>query len=351
MKRPKKRIIILGPIVTPTYFGGVATFDEGLAISLSQLECDVILATNQKDATDYIQDLPIKKITRSSFRKLVKEFQPDYIISELGYAKYYVLNKCDAKKIYYLHAYFKRSYYGALKSKIAVLYQKLLIKFSDIVISNSHFTAMINRDFFGIDSDAVCEVGLKDEFCDAVSRHSSISREERSIFFAARLVPAKGVKLVVEAVRLLSEQNKEYHLYIAGDGPEKEHLLNTIDKLNLPITYLGRLTQNQMVEQYLKSDVFISLDSSEPYGIVFLEAMVSGCKIVCPITGGQIEVLKDFREYVSYVDVGDITSIAAGIDEALNNNTRPQLSQHQKKSFTYRASAIKLLKILENLGK
>jgi len=351
MNIKKTRIIILGPVVTKSYFGGVATFDEGLAKSLVSCGCEVLLATSQKDAGTTADGIEIKRVSRRSFRELVQSFQPDYIISELGYAKYYVLNKCRAKKIYYLHAFFKQSYYGVLKARLAVLYQKILIKFSDIVIANSHFTAMVNRDFYGIESDAVCEVGLKDDFCKAVLQNISLPREKNSVFFAARFVPAKGAEKVIEAAKMLYDQGERFHLYIAGDGPERERIASTIEKSNLPITYLGRLNQSQMVEQYLKSEVFISLDRSEPYGIVFLEALVAGCKIVCPVTGGQMEILKDYRDYVSYVDVNDIKDISIGIRKALNNEALPQLSEKERLDFSYMKTAKKLLGILERFQK
>ena len=168
---------------------------------------------------------------------------------------------------------------------------------------------------------------------------------KNSIFFAARLVPAKGAELVINAAKILTQLEQPYHLYIAGDGPEKERLVNMVNRFNLPITFLGRLKQEQMVEQYLRSDVFISLDRSEPYGIVFLEALVAGCKIVCPVTGGQMEILIDYKDYVSCVNVNDSYSIATGLQYALKSNLCPNLSDNEKKAFSYSTTAEKLLRI------
>ena len=343
------KIVILGPVVTNSYFGGVATFDEGLAKGLKSIGVEVILTTTQKDAKEQNEEILIKIVNRKSFKTLVESFQPDYIISELAYAKYFMFLNTSAKKIYYLHAFFKQSYYGVIKSKLAVFYQKQMIKHSDLVISNSHFTAMVNREFYGINSNAICEVGLKDDFCQKIdSQYKDVLKEKNSIFFAARLVPAKGANLVIEAARKLIEKGIKCHLYIAGDGPEREKLLSHVSNSNLPITFLGRLDHDQMIAQYAKSEVFISLDRSEPYGIVFLEALVAGCKIVCPVTGGQMEILKDYREYTSYVDVNSINSIADGIQNALESQNNPCLSEEEKNSFTYSAVANKLLNILEN---
>lgn len=68
-----------------------------------------------------------------------------------------------------------------------------------------------------------------------------------------------------------------------------------------------------MCEWYRRSEVFISLNPSEPFGIVFPEALISGCKIVCPLTGGQVEYLQDYANTVAFVNEKDVGSVARGI--------------------------------------
>ncbi len=337
------KIIILGPVVTPSYFGGVATFDEGLGMALANKNNEVIIATDQKDA---VEKGLIKKITHGSFKKLVRDFDPDYILSELGYAKHYYFIKTAAKKVYYLHAFFKQSYYGALKSRLAVFYQKRLIRKSDIVISNSFFTSMINKDFFGIDTYDICQVGVTDYFYEQSKRYMSVQKEPNSVFFAARLVPAKGADKVLSAIKLLHRKKPEIKLYLAGDGSEKEKLVKYVEDNKLPVEFLGRLTQDQMIEQYAKMEVFVSLDPSEPYGIVYLEALISNCKIVCPYTGGQMEMLSDYGQSVSYVYQEKPESIAKGIWKALESKGYPNLTNELKQQYTYSHVADELIRIL-----
>lgn len=344
------KVCILGPVITKSYFGGVATFDEGLAEGFVENGWSAFLATDQVDSVQSLDArVPVYKINKRTFKDLMKIENPDYIIAQLAYAKYLVGVKTSAKKIYFLHAFFKESYYGLLKSRLAVIYQKFLINNCDLVFSNSYFTEMINNDFFRIKSDAVFHIGVAPDFYKRVEMTKSKEKVAKSVFFAGRLVPAKGASVLVDAAKLLSEKGVEYKLYIAGDGVQKRELQERIESLNLSVELLGRIEQNEIVEYYMKSEIFVSLDPSEPFGIVFPEALLSECKIVCPITGGQVEYLNKYPKNVSYVDVRSAESVAQGIEQMLNYGERPNLSLEEKQGFTYKNVASKMIAYLEGV--
>ena len=71
-----------------------------------------------------------------------------------------------------------------------------------------------------------------------------------------------------------------------------------------------------MYDYYKKSEVFVSLNDSEPMGIVFFEAVLLHCKVVSPFTGGQVESLYDLPVNTRcFVDVDSPESIAEGIEK------------------------------------
>lgn len=338
------KVCILGPVTTPSYFGGVAVFDEGLARGFEDNGWSAFLATDQKDAiTNQSGSVPVYKITRNSFKSLLEKEKPDYIIAQLGYAKHLVGCKTKAKKVYFLHAFFKRSYYGLIKSWLAVSYQKLLIRQCDLVFSNSYFTDMINRDFFEIKSDAVFHVGVSDTFFANAMKVMDIPKEENTIFFAGRFVPAKGVDRLIGAAEILAKRNISYRMYIAGDGPEKQRLTKYVAEKELPVHFLGRLDQEEIAKQYRKAEVFVSLDISEPYGIVFCEALMSNCKIACPVTGGQVEILSQYSDRVAYVDACSPESIADGIERMLKTGAMTELTLREKEHFSYQHVASQMI--------
>lgn len=338
------KVCILGPVTTHSYFGGVAVFDEGLAHGLVENGWSAFIATDQCDVeTNMNSNISVYRIRGRNFKSIVEKEKPDYIITQLAYAKHLFGCKTSAKKIYFLHAFFKRSYYGLTKSILAVIYQKFLIRQCDLVFSNSHFTDMINRDFFNIHSDAVFHVGVSDEFFARSLRAMDEPKEEKSIFFAGRFVSAKGIDKLIEAAEILTERNVNYNMYIAGDGPEKKKLTQVIEDKGLPVHFLGRMNQEKIAKQYRKAEVFVSLDISEPYGIVFCEALISNCKIVCPMTGGQVEILSKYTERTAYINAQSAQSIADGIEKMLNTRNTVELTLQKKERFSYRYVASQMI--------
>ena len=344
------KIFILGPLQTKDYFGGVATFDEGLAHGFLSQGHAVFVFTDQNNVLP-TQDLTVVRLNKKRLVQSIDIEKPDIIIAQLAYAKYLVGVNTSATKVYYLHAFFKQSYYGKIRSELAVIYQKALIKHFDYVISNSHFTDVVNRDFFGIKSDAVVHVGVDDKFYNLVANHSYVKKQKGKIFFASRLVPAKGGERLLRAINCLNKNNVEYTLYIAGDGIEKNKLENMAQKNQWKVNFLGRLDSKQMIEEYLSSEIFVSLDPTEPMGITFLEALICNCKIVCPVTGGQVELLSKYDNSVSFVDCYDSEDIARGISYQLKEGKLPELTDAEKEQYTYHRVAENLIDVLNKLAK
>ena len=158
------KIGILGPVTTSKYFGGVAIFDEEIANGFEQNNCQVVLLTDQKEEKINKDKFNIKKINYINATQIFKNEKFDLIIASLGYAKYLLFDKSNSYKIYFLHGFFNSNYYGKLKSELAVIYQKILIKKCDKILANSNFTKMINSNFFGINADAVIRLGVSSSF-------------------------------------------------------------------------------------------------------------------------------------------------------------------------------------------
>lgn len=340
------KVGILGPVITSAYFGGVAVFDEEIANGLKNNGHEAILLTDQREEKMNKNKFIIKQINYKCAKKVFDEEKFDLIIASLGYAKYLFFDKTDSFKIYFLHGFFNTNYYGKLKSELAVIYQKILLKKCNCVISNSNFTQMINNNFFNIISDGVVHLGVSSEFYQNIIK-KNIIKKENTILYAGRLVSVKGVKKLIEALSILEKKDIKYKLLIAGNGPDEFELKNYVNKNNLNVEFLGRVSQKELVEYYISSEIFVSLNPSEPFGIVFPEALLSQCKIVCPYTGGQVEYLSDYSNSVAFVDETDEKSIALGIEKLLSRGEIPKLTNEQMKSYTYEEISKNILKYIK----
>ena len=90
-----------------------------------------------------------------------------------------------------------------------------------------------------------------------------------------------------------------------------------------------------MYELYCDSEIFISLNETESFGITYLEALLSGCKIVCPKTGGQVEFLCDYTDRVRFVDQDSIQDISLAIANLMGKKIDLLDSKNLTEKFSY----------------
>jgi glycosyltransferase involved in cell wall biosynthesis len=98
--------------------------------------------------------------------------------------------------------------------------------------------------------------------------------------FLGRLVPYKGLSVLIEAVGKVPEAD----LVIVGEGPLQEALRAQILTTGLEhrVSMVGRLEQNDIVRLMARARALVlpSIDSSETFGLVQLEAMAAGVPVV-----------------------------------------------------------------------
>lgn len=117
--------------------------------------------------------------------------------------------------------------------------------------------------------------------------------DEKIVFFIGRLVPEKGVQVLLEAIALLLPQIPELKLLVGGIGPYETFLRSKAGVLGLNdrVVFLGYLDETKR-NQYLKlADVAVFPSLYEPFGIVALEAMAAQVPVIVSDTGGLSEVV------------------------------------------------------------
>lgn len=103
------------------------------------------------------------------------------------------------------------------------------------------------------------------------------NKEKFDIIYAGRLIKDKNVGLLLKAIKDLNLK-----VAIIGDGPEKNKLIDLADELGLSnISFKGFLEEDKDVYSYMKSSKVLILPSiREGFGIVVLEALACGCKVI-----------------------------------------------------------------------
>lgn len=117
--------------------------------------------------------------------------------------------------------------------------------------------------------------------------------EGKMIFFIGRLVPEKGVQVLLEAFSRLLLEIQDLKLMVGGIGPYEGALRAKAGELGLAgrVVFLGYLDEKRRNEYLKMADVAVFPSLYEPFGIVALEAMVTQVPVIVSDTGGLSEVV------------------------------------------------------------
>ena len=146
-------------------------------------------------------------------------------------------------------------------------------------------------------------------------------RGRQLILALGRLVPYKGFDVLVEAARHLPE---EALVVIGGDGPQKTALQQTIAQAGVSqrVHLAGRLTDDVLRSLQARATLFClpSVERSEAFGVVLLEAMAEGLPVVTTeIPGSGVPWVNEHEASGLNVPVRDPAALAAACRRILSS--------------------------------
>jgi glycogen synthase len=117
--------------------------------------------------------------------------------------------------------------------------------------------------------------------------------EQLLVLLVGRLVYEKGFHLALDALAPLVKRLGNVRFVVAGTGTAEDELKKQARRLGLARhgTFLGWVGDDMLHSLYRVADLCIVPSIYEPFGLVALEAMASGCLCVVADTGGLREVV------------------------------------------------------------
>lgn len=117
-----------------------------------------------------------------------------------------------------------------------------------------------------------------------------------TVAFAGRLVPEKGVSVLLRAFARTKVQVPRARLLLAGQGVEEANLRALAEELGVAasVSWLGHLPRTEL-EQHFDSAWVQVVPSlwAEPFGNVSTEAMMRGTAVIASAVGAQPEIVSD----------------------------------------------------------
>ena len=140
----------------------------------------------------------------------------------------------------------------------------------------------------------------------------------------SRLVPRKGMDVLVDAAVRLAPRHPGLTVAIAGRGRDHDRLAGRIAEYEAPVRLLGGLDDREVPELVGAADVFAMLCRDrwlglerEGFGMVFLEAAAAGVPQVAGRSGGSDEAVLDGETGVVVGRPTDVGAAASAIGRLL----------------------------------
>ena len=234
----------------------------------------------------------------------------------------------------------------------------IFLKANKIIAISNSVKRFFLTDIFKVNSDKIKLIyyGINNDYLKLLRNkkhiYININSKNKIIFGSVgRLVKQKNFYLLIESFSLLINKYKiNSYLIIAGDGPEKESLIEYSKKKNVydkiiwtgNIKYLGNFLE--------RIDIFCMTSKYEGLGLVLLEAMAYSKPIIAPNLSAFPEVIKHNINGLLVKKYNSI-SYSNAMLKMTNLNFRKKLSKNSKnilyEKFKFETMINKTLKLYE----
>jgi len=143
------------------------------------------------------------------------------------------------------------------------------------------------------------------------------------VLFVGRLVPYKGVDVLLDAMRSISAA-----LVLVGDGPLRQELQRKAESAGIAdrVRFAGEVTAEELAALYRACELVVlpSVTRQEAFGVVQIEAMARGKPVVSTRVGTGVDWVNLDGETGLVVPPGDAAALGAAIDRLLRDPVERQ---------------------------
>jgi glycosyltransferase involved in cell wall biosynthesis len=162
--------------------------------------------------------------------------------------------------------------------------------------------------------------------------------EGPGLLWVGRMVPVKGLDLLLEACNALRKRVSRFSLFLIGDGPLRRKLQADVVAKGLSdcVRFVGTVPNDQLADWYRAADVTVLASHSEGIPNVLRESLACGTPFVSTRVGGVPELANGHPHRLVRRDAADL---AAAIQEMLTLNKPLGQTQNQLPSWKESAKA------------
>ncbi|HFC09904.1 MAG TPA: glycosyltransferase family 4 protein [Chloroflexi bacterium] len=180
-------------------------------------------------------------------------------------------------------------------------------------------------------------------------------QDKRVLLSVSRLLPTKGIDLVLRALPYLVQKYDNLQYVIVGDGGERVKLEEMTRDLNLTqyVDFIGWVPHERAMEYMARADVFTLPSWQETFGLVYIEAMAHGKPIVA-VKGQGVDGIVRHGETGLLVKPRDVNALVKAIDFLFSHPEEARaMGKRARKlvleNYTWEKNAEKTIKVYEEV--
>jgi glycogen(starch) synthase len=220
--------------------------------------------------------------------------------------------------------------------------ERWMARRADSVITCSHYMRGHVADIYDIDERRVTVIpnGIDPADLRPVDdlnalRAQFATPEQRLVLLVGRLVYEKGFQLALDALPDVIAKVGNVRFLVAGSGTHESELKQQAERLGLSEhgVFLGWIGDDALHSLYRIADLCVVPSLYEPFGLVALEAMASGCPCIVAGNGGLREVVPAGERVGLRFNGGDAPHLGVMIerllvDEQLRDRLVTEATEH-----------------------
>jgi len=160
---------------------------------------------------------------------------------------------------------------------------------------------------------------------DVNSFHPKGEKEDNLLLYLGRIVPVKGLHVLLESLRYVKQSTCLVIAGPIGDFKYYQYITEQIERENRKgrhkVTYLGTVPQQELIRIYQKASIFILPSFWEAFPVTILEALSCETPVITTPVGGNPEVIRNFENGI-LVPVNDTSKLAEAVNYLLDDKDR-----------------------------
>jgi 1,2-diacylglycerol 3-alpha-glucosyltransferase len=243
----------------------------------------------------------INVILKNKLIKKIIDWEPDIVHSQTEFSMMlvskYISHKLNIPHIHTYHTmyenYLNYLFGGKIINKNACAkITKVLLNSLDSIIAptektkNTLISYGVRKPIYvvptGIDlSRFKQEVSLEEK--QKIMSNLNISKFDRIIAYIGRIGEEKNINELIKFMPDVIKEIKNVKLLIVGGGPYLNNLKNLVkkDKIEENVIFTGMINSEEVYKYYKMAEIFVTASFSETQGLTYVEALSSGCPVVC----------------------------------------------------------------------